>query len=187
MSTVALEQASTVAPDMSLIAEQISLIASGIAFCTKRVAGDDVFRARMERMSDEVIALAQDFERYAHNEIAEYDVLASVAEDSDKKLVALRLQVNLLQGNINHLTDELAAADRKHSAAVATSENTISQLRAEMERLTTAQTNELEQSRARADRFEKEAKDARVTTSELTSKLHKEMNAHRTAARHSRK
>lgn len=178
MSTIAAEQGQEFSPDMGLIAEQISLIGSGIAFCTKRVAGDDVFRARMERMSDEVQALALDFERYAHHEIAEYDQLAEVAESNDKKILALRLEVNLLQGNVNRLNDELTSSGKLHESALQAMESTGAQLRVEIVSLTSRFQNELVQANNRADRAGSATRTAQSANAELVSKLHKEVNAH---------
>ncbi|MEY8772986.1 hypothetical protein AB6T85_21475 [Erwinia sp. ACCC 02193] len=178
MSTMAAGQAQDFGPDMGLIAEQIGLIAHGIAFCTKRVAGDDVFRARMERMGDEVTALAQDFERYAHREIADYDQLAEAAECNDRKMVALRLELNLLQGNVNRLNDELAATGKLHESALRAAENTGTQLRAEIQSLTARYQNELTQANGRANRADEERRAALTQNAELVSKLHKELNAH---------
>lgn len=178
MSSLALEQVESEALDMGAIAEQIHSVAIGIAFCAKRVKGDDLYGARVVSLGAEVAALAKDFEAYAHREIADYEALADEVESSDRKLVALRLNVSLLEGNVNRLQDELAAANNNHASAISALENTASQLRDELQRLTCIHANELEQSRTRSDRLEGENKDLRNQLAEKTRQLHSELNAH---------
>lgn len=178
MNTALATPAPEVAPEMDMIVEQIGLISGGINFCMKRIAGDDVFHARMQRLSEELIALAVDFEAYAHHEVGEFDQLVDVLENRDNELVALRLELSLLHEKINDLKGKVNAGSSDYEAAVTGYESQMANLQAKLARLTESHKQELEKANGRASAAEKENKQIRTTNGDLTRKLHKELNSH---------
>lgn len=178
MSTLEIEINEPSAPDMAMLVEQLQLIGQGIVFSTKRIAGDDVFRARMERLSEEVLSFGRDFERYAHQNVAEYDQLVDVAEKQEGELTKFRLQVNMLNDQIRDLTGKLDAAGSVLESGIRAAEQMTSELRAQITGMTASHKNELEQVKRKAERLEGENTRTRKLNAELTQKIHTEVSAH---------